>query len=61
MTTREEEIRSIKYAHEFLRELINPKATPNVPSAIRSKALSVLRHYPYPYSIKEVLEELRKL
>jgi len=47
MTMPHEELRTLKYAREFLRELLNPKLTPRVPKAIRQRASSLLRHYPW--------------
>jgi hypothetical protein len=41
-----ERSRAIGYAHQFLRDLLDPKKTPRVPKAIRQRALRVLRHYP---------------
>ena len=46
MTLPDERYRAIKYAREFLRELLDPKKTPKVPTSIRRQAYSVLRHFP---------------
>jgi len=54
MTLPDERYRSIKFAEEFLRDLCNPNKTPRVPRDIRSRARSVLRHWPDPYHLSEL-------
>ena len=54
MTLPDERYRAIKYAHEFLRDLLNPKKTPRVPRAIRDRAYRVLRHFPHEYELKRL-------
>ncbi|NCZ82889.1 MAG: hypothetical protein EBX64_07040 [Betaproteobacteria bacterium] len=46
MTMPDERFRAVKYAREFLYDLLDPKKTPKVPREIRQRALRVLRHYP---------------
>lgn len=46
MTLPDERTRSIKYAREFMRALLDPKKTPKVPRKIRDWAHSCLRHFP---------------
>lgn len=46
MTLPDERFRSIKYAREFMRNLLDPKKTPRVPKEIRQQASAVLRHFP---------------
>ena len=46
MTMPDERFRAVRYAREFLYELLDSKKTPKVPKAIRQRALRVLRHYP---------------
>ena len=54
MTLPDEEHMALVYAREFLFDLLNPKATPNAPKAIRQRASDVLRHYPAEYRIEEL-------
>jgi hypothetical protein len=51
----DERLRSIHWAREFLRELLDPKKTPRVPKIIRSTARNVLKHYPTDYDMERVL------
>lgn len=51
MTMPDERSRSIRWAREFLRDLLNPRVTPGVPRAIRQRAYSVLKHYPADYHV----------
>lgn len=46
ITLPDERYRAVRYAREFLRDLLDPKATPKVPSHIRRQAYWVLRHFP---------------
>lgn len=54
MTTPVERTRSLIYARDFLRELLDPKKTPRVPTAIRREAYSRLRHYPGLWEIEQI-------
>ena len=45
----------------FLLDLCNPKRTPRVPSEIRSRARSLLRHYPHRYDMEIAGEQAPKL
>ena len=47
MSLPEEKIRAIEEARRFLFELMCPSITKRVPSAIRKRAASLLKHYPY--------------
>jgi len=46
MTLPDERYRAVRWAREFMYELMDPKKTPGVPKSIRDQARSVLRHYP---------------
>lgn len=48
MTLPEERAWALINARTFLTELTDPKLTPKVPKAIRKRASSLLRHYPWP-------------
>ena len=41
----------------FLRDLMDPKKTPRVPSAIRKEASRCLRHYPGEYYMEQAAEQ----
>lgn len=57
MTLPDERARAVRYAQEFLRDLLNPKKTPKVPRAIRDRAHSVLRHFPNSFDIKRAADK----
>lgn len=46
MTLPDERYRAVVYTHDFLRKLLDPKATPRVPKAVRQEARRLLKHYP---------------
>jgi hypothetical protein len=46
MSTPEEEVRAIEAARRFLFDLLDPKATPRVPRAVRQRASRVVKHFP---------------
>lgn len=46
MTIPKERSMAIENAELFLRDLLNPKATPKVPREVRERARRVLRHFP---------------
>ena len=49
MTLPDERYRSIMWAKSLCEDLMDPKKTPRVPREIRSRARSVLRHFPDEY------------
>ena len=51
MTLPDERYRAVRWAREFMYELIDPKKTPGIPKNIREQARSVLRHYPSTYDM----------
>jgi hypothetical protein len=57
MTLPDERSRAVKYARQFLVELLDPKATPRVPSEIRKRAHRVLRHFPHDLEIEMAAEQ----
>jgi hypothetical protein len=59
MTMPDERFRAVKYAREFLYDLLDPKKTPKVPREIRDRARRVLRHYPLEHEM-ELAAEGRK-
>lgn len=46
MTLPYERTRAVVQTESFLRSLIDPKQTPNVPKKFRLQAAMLLRHYP---------------
>ena len=44
---------AIRNTNQFLIDLLDPKKTPRVPSAIRKEAYRCLRHYPGDYHMEE--------
>ena len=46
MTLPSERINAIRIARQFLYDLLDPKKTPRIPTTVRRRARSVLRHYP---------------
>lgn len=57
MTLPYERTNAVNTTRSFLMDLINPKATPRVPRAIRQQALWCLRHYPTQYDMDVVSEK----
>jgi len=51
MTLPYERYNAIKRTEEFLKDLMDPKATPRVPKEIRKQAYYCLRHYPGNYDL----------
>ena len=46
MTLPHEEALAIARVRQFMYELLDPKATPKVPKAIRQQARRIMKHYP---------------
>ena len=46
MTLPHEEALAIARVRQFMYELLDPKATPKVPKAIRQQARLIMKHYP---------------
>ena len=56
MTTAEERYRAIKQSRKMLEELCDPGKTPRVPSIVRDKARTILRHFPNDFDIDRLAE-----
>jgi hypothetical protein len=56
MTVPFERVSAVNRTRQFLIDLMDPKATPRVPKAIRQQARSLLRHYPNAYEMEIVCE-----
>lgn len=57
MTLPDERYRAVKYAREFLRDLLDSKKTPKVPRDVRNRAYSVLKHFPADYEMETVAKK----
>jgi hypothetical protein len=55
MTLPFERTRSVLNTRQFLLELCNPEQTPRVPKTVRSQARALLRHFPNPSDINNVV------
>ena len=56
MTLPDERYRAVLAAERLLRDLCDPAKTPRVPSSVRDRARSVLRHYPSDYDMERCVE-----
>lgn len=61
MTMPIERTRAIRWAREFLVDLLFKDVTPRVPEEIRKRARSILKHYPFDMHIAEAAEKLPKV
>lgn len=51
MTIPTERTRAVQWAKDFLFRLVNKKATPRVPEAVREEAHRILRHFPNDFDL----------
>lgn len=58
MTLPRERTVAILNTKEFLFDLMSPKKTPKVPSAIRQQARWLLKHFPGNYDLLQAVEAL---
>lgn len=56
MTLPSERYRAILRAKNFLRDLMDPKATPKVPRWIRTEAYYALKHFPHEHEVEHLAE-----
>lgn len=61
MTLPDERYRAMKYGKKLLEELCDPGKTPRVPSIVRDRARSALRHYPSDYELERIAETCPEL
>jgi hypothetical protein len=54
MTLPDERYRALKQSRKLLEELCDPGKTPRVPSIIRDRARTILRHYPMDINLDEL-------
>jgi hypothetical protein len=57
MTMPNERRWAVNNTRQFLVDLMDPKKTPKVPSAIRKEAYRCLKHYPGEYYMEEAAEQ----
>ena len=57
MTMPNERRYAVNNTRQFLLDLLDPKKTPRVPSAIRKEAGRCLKHYPGEYIMLKASEE----
>lgn len=57
MTLPDERYRAIKQGKKLLEELCDPGKTPRVPSLIRDRARTALRHFPQDWDIDMIAEK----
>ena len=56
MTLPDERYRAVLMAERFLKDLCDRSKTPRIPKEIRSRASSVLRHFPSQYDMERCVE-----
>lgn len=61
MTIPRERFNSLIKTKEFLRDLLDPKKTPRVPSSVREEAYWCLKHFPSDSELAEIPKKLPKL
>jgi len=57
MTLPDERARAVETTYNFMLELLDPKKTPRIPKAIRTRAYWCLRHYPSTWHIEEAAKK----
>lgn len=61
MTLPDERYRALKQSRKLLEELCDPGKTPRVPSIIRDRARTILRHYPFDGDFDRLAENCPEL
>lgn len=56
MTLPDERYRAVRWARQFLQEILDPKKTPGVPKIVRQQANSILRHYPSDWDMERACQ-----
>ena len=57
MTLPYERKNAVNRTRDFLKDLLDPKATPRIPKYIREQAYRCLKHYPLPFEMEEAAEQ----
>ncbi len=58
MTLPDERYRALKWAEQFMKDLLDPSKTPKVPETVRQQARGVLRHYPSEYYLDQIAKQM---
>ena len=61
MTTSDERYKAIKQGKKLLEELCDPGKTPRVPSLVRDRARTALRHFPNDWEIDTIADKCPEL
>ena len=61
MTLPNERYRAVNQAREFLRDLLDRKKTPGVPSKVRQEAYWVLRHFPSEFDMERAVDGQKEI
>lgn len=61
MTLPRERKNAVDRTRDFLKDLLDPKATPRVPRYIREQAYRCLKHYPLPFEMEEAAEQAPRI
>lgn len=61
MTLPNERLRALKWAKQFLWDLLDRQKTKRVPLAIRKQARSIVKHYPNDYELDDIADKCPKL
>jgi len=61
MTTSDERYKAIKQSKKLLEELCDPGKTPRVPSLVRDRARTALRHFPNDWEIDTIADKCPEL
>jgi hypothetical protein len=56
MTMPDERYRAVNWARDMLEDLTVPSVTPKIPTHIRDRARSILRHYPHSWELDDAAE-----
>ncbi len=58
MTTNNERYRAFRYGRKLIEDLCDPGKTPRVPTLVRDRARTALRHFPTEWEIERMTEKL---
>lgn len=61
MTLPHEEAYAIARTRQFLLDLLNPKATPRVPRAVRKRAHVLSKHYPVLPTVEQAERMMERM
>jgi hypothetical protein len=56
-----ERTNAVLNTERFLMDLLDPKKTPRVPSEVRKRAASCLKHYPSRYSMSSIEDSFEEI